>query len=297
MLNLIAVLIFATVCLATLALYQSRQKRSLREIIRGSESGLEQTVPEPERDSFLDRWERAALQAGLGWKRSFYYTVAGAGTGIATMLWLTGSPVLGMMAGATALLGPAIFVFQKQAARRALFGRQLPQALFLAASVLRAGGTLMQAVDSIAAEMPDPMGAEFRRIQAQMRLQVPAHEAMAEAQQRIGLREFAAVVVAARITNEVGGNMAHIFDQVARSIVEAQNARRMVQAFTTEGRMSANVIAALPFVVMGLLMVLSPGYFGPMFESLEGKLVFGLCTGAILFGWYIIRRMVNIRIF
>ena len=114
---------------------------------------------------------------------------------------------------------------------------------------------------------------------------------------RSGLREFAAVVVAARITAEVGGNLAHIFDQVARAIVEAQNARRMVLAFTTEGRMSANVIAALPFVVMGVLYVLSPGYFNPLFESLAGKLIFSICTGSIFLGWYIIRRMVNIRTF
>lgn len=297
MLNLVAVFIFAAVCLGVLALYQTRRKRSLRDIVRGGDSGLEQEPTAPERDAFFDRWEQAALQAGLGWKRSVYYYVAGVSAGLSMLLFLAGFAISGAVLFLIGLIGPYWYVKRLQAARSARFGQQLPQALFLAASVLRAGGTLLQAVDAIALEMPDPIGTEFKRIQQQMRLQVPAHEAMAEAQTRVGVREFAAVVVAARITAEVGGNLAHIFDQIARAILDAQNARRAVQAFTTEGRMSANLIAALPFIVMGLLSVLSPGYFEPFFETWPGRLILLGCLGTILLGWTTIRRMVDIRLF
>jgi tight adherence protein B len=296
LLNLIAVLMFACVCLGALAVYASRQRRSLREILRGGDSGLEQAPAETERESFMDRWEKAALQAGLPWKRNVYYFVAGAGLAIGLPLLVSGNVLTGVPLLLAGLVGPNAYVRRLQEGRRAKFASQLPQALFMASSVLRAGGTLLQAVDSIAAEMPDPMGEEFRRIQQQLRLQVPAHEAMAEAQGRIGVPEFAAVVVAARITAEVGGNLAHVYDQVARSIVDAQNARRTVQAFTTEGRMSANLITALPFVVLGLLQILSPGYFEPLFKDWAGRAVLAGCLGTIALGWYTIRRMVDIRI-
>ena len=298
MLNLIAVLMFTCVCLALIAGYQRRQGRSLRDIVRGGDSGMDQMPTTPaEREGYFDRWERAAMQAGLSWKRNVYYFVAGAGLMLAAALAITNHINGAMLTAAAALLGPHIYVRRLQAKRSAQFAAQLPQALFLAASVLRAGGTLLQAVDSIATEMPNPMGEEFRRIQQQMRLQVPAHEAMAETQARVSVREFAAVVVAARITAEVGGNLAHIYDQVARSIVEAQNARRTVQSFTTEGRMSANIIAGLPFVVLGLLHLVSPGYYEPLFATWPGRLVLAGCFGTIALGWLTIRRMVDIRIY
>lgn len=293
MLNLIAVAVFAAVFLGVLAAYQRRASS-------GSDGDLPPVVgpaPDAGADSFFDRFERAALQAGLRWKRTTYAGIAGGALGAAVLLWLAGRENLAMLVGLAGLVGPNVYVKRAQAARTAIFLRQLPPALFLASSVLRAGGTLLQAVDSIASEMPDPMGAEFRLIQQQMRLQVPAHEAMAQAQQRVGVREFAAVVVAARITAEVGGNLAHIFDQISRAIVDAQNARRMIQSFTTEGRMSANLMAGLPFAVMGLLHLVSPTYFQPLFETWPGRLMLAACVGTIGLGWYTIRRMVDIRMF
>ena len=292
MLNLIAVLMFTCISLALLAYYQARQKRSQKD--PGNEP--DETTSGPERETFMDRWEKAALQAGLPWKRSVYYFIASAGLLLGGALAVTHHTNGALLVTAGALIGPQVYVKRQQARRANQFAAQLPQALFLAASVLRAGGTLLQAVDSIATEMPNPMGEEFRRIQQQMRLQVPAHEAMAQTQARINVREFAAVIVAARITAEVGGNLAHIYDQVARSIVDAQNARRTVQSFTTEGRMSANMIAALPFVVLALLHFLSPGYYDPLFGSWPGRFVLAGCFGTIVFGWWTIRRMVDIRI-
>lgn len=291
MLNLIAVMVFTGVSLCLLAAYYLTRRRQTVE------DGSELPPAEMERETFLDRFETAAMQAGLGWRRTTYVAIAGTALAAAVVLAAVGqtnAAILMALAGPTA---PYLYVKRLQAARAAMFVRQLPAALFLAASVLRAGGTLLQAVDSIAGEMPDPISLEFKRIQQKMRLQVPAHEAMAEAQERIGVREFAAVVVAARITAEVGGNLAHIFDQISRSIVESQNARRMIQSFTTEGRMSANMIAGLPFVVLGLLQVLSPGYFEPLFTTWPGRFVLGACLGTILLGWSTIRRMVDIRLF
>lgn len=288
MLNLIAVLIFACITSLLLALYQ-RRSQSQRQ---GEYDGV---LPDPQ-PSFFERWERAALQAGLSWKRQVYYGAIGLGIALAVLLGATGHLYLAGTALIAGVAVPQVYVQRMRAVRSAQFARQLPQALFLAASVLRGGGTLLNAVDAIAQEMPAPMGDEFRTIQQQMRLQVPAPEAMAQAQARIGVREFAAVVVASRIVAEVGGNLAHIFDEIARSILDAESAQRTVRAFTTEGRMSANLIAALPFIVLGLMQVISPGYFKPLYADWTGRAVLVFCLGTIFAGWRIILRMVDIRI-
>jgi tight adherence protein B len=283
LLNLIALLAFAAAALAILA---SRQRPP----------GAEQQPAQSERATFLEGLERQMRQAGLRWNRMTYYGFLAFGGAIAGLCFAMDRPTEAIFALILAAVSPVLFISRMRAMRQAQIARQLPSSLFLGASVMRAGGTLLQAVDAIAAEMPDPIGAEFKRIQAQMRLQVPAHEAMAEAMERVGVREFAAVVVAARITAEVGGNMAHILDQIARAIMDAQNAARTVQAFTTEGRLSANLLAAMPFLVMGLLQFLSPGYFAPLFSTWPGRILLFLCLGCIGLGYLVIRRMVEIKV-
>jgi tight adherence protein B len=287
MLMLIPVLVFCAACLAAIGVLDFRRARA----------GPGQEPAEPVRQSFLERWEQAAMQAGLPWRRSTYISFAVSGLFLATLLALIGYTVPAVLAAAAGVIGPLQYVQRLRASRAAQLTRQLPQALFLAGSVLRAGGTLLQAVDAVATELPAPLGEEFRRVLEQMLLGMPAHEAMAEAQARIGIGEFAAVVVAVRINAELGGNLAHIFDQIGRAIVDSQNAQRTITAFTTEGRMSANIIAALPFVVMGLMQLLSPGYFEPLFSTWAGRLILGGCVGAIFIGWRTVRRMVTVRPF
>lgn len=295
MLYLIALLVFVWAGLGALAVQLNRGQRRLRDLLPGDDR-LTAPPEQPAREPWLDRWERLALQAGLGWSRWVYLAVAGLAIGGGGLLGLSGMAVPGLLVVGAGTLGPWLYARRLRALRRQLFARQLPPALFLAASVLRAGGTLLQAVEAIAAEMDDPLGAEFRQIRAEMRLQLPAHQAMAGTMARVGVREFAAVVVAARIGTEVGGDLAHLFEEIARAVVDAQNGQRALQALTTEGRMSADLIAALPFIVMGLLHLLSPAYFAPYWESWPGRILLALCLGAIYLGWRIVRRMVDIRI-
>lgn len=292
MLNLIALLLFIAVSLGTLALQQARSRRPLRDLLPGDDLP---TVAGPS-ETWLDRWERLALQAGLGWSRKLYLGLASAGLALAALLTLSGLTGTGLMLALAGLAGPWLYVRRLRDLRAALFARQLPPALFLAASVLRSGGTLLQAVEAIAAEMPEPLGGEFRQIQAKLRLQVPAHQAVAEAHARVHVPEFAAVVVAARLGTEVGGDLARIFEEIGRAVADAQNARQGLRALTTEGRISADLIAAMPLVVMGLLHLVSPGYFAGYWESWTGRMVLSLCLGAIYLGWRTVRRMVEIRI-
>jgi tight adherence protein B len=260
---------------------------------RPAGSGPDQEATPPER--LTAPLERLARLAGLSWTGSTFLTFALAGLLLAGLFALLGQNLAALAAAVAGIFGPTWYVLRLREARNATILRQLPQALFLSASVLRAGGALLQAVDAVATELPAPLGEEFRRVREELLLGVPAYQAMAHAQDRIQQREFAAMVVAVRITAELGGNLAHIFDQIARSVVDSQNARRTLQAFTTEGRTSANLIAALPFAVMGAMQLLNPGYFQPLFTTAVGLAILITCVALIFIGWRIVRRMVQIR--
>lgn len=246
----------------------------------------------PAGPDYWEQLERDARAAGMaGWTaRQFQQAfLLGLGFGVLSFLfelWLPG--LLFMAAG---LVLPRWYVGARRRQRQAQFASQLTRALFLAASTLRAGGTLLQAVEAIAAQMPAPLGEEFRLALQSIQLGTPVPEALEQIQGRMGLHEFAGVAVVARVTSELGGNPAQALERVAQSLLDAEGYRRMLRAYTTEGRLSAGLVTALPFLVMATLHLLTPAYFAPLFGTTAGRVLLGVSLGAIACGWVLIRRI------
>lgn len=253
----------------------------------------QEPVPAPEEPGFLDRLERAAAAAGLRWTRREFLQFILLASGAAVLLAMLGLAVPALVVAAAAWRGPEALLNKRRRQRNEKFSSQLPQALFLATSTLRAGGTLLQAVEAMAEQMPPPLGDEFRLALQAIRLGAPVPEALAGIHARTGLREFGAVVVAARVSNELGGDSALTFERIAQAMMDAESYRRSLKAYTTEGRMSAMLITGLPFGIMGILSVLAPGYFDPLFFSTGGQILLGLCLAGIFTGWTIIRRILS----
>src|SRR6266700_7596905 len=81
----------------------------------------------------------------------------------AAVFMRTNNPTLSALIGAGAAVGPFLFLRFKRSQRFEKFERGLPKALDLMVSALRAGHSLISALESVAKEMPDPIGTEFRK--------------------------------------------------------------------------------------------------------------------------------------
>lgn len=255
--------------------------------------GLNQDpVAAPAAPGYWDRLEQDALAAGMQtWTARQFQQALVLGLGFGFLSFLFDLWLLGLLGVAGGLLGPRWVVNWRRRQRQERFAAQLSKALFLGANTMRAGGTLLQAVEAMATQMPAPLGEEFRIALQSIQLGTPAPEALEQLQARIGLKEFAAVTVVARVTSEVGGNPALAFERVAQSLLDAEGFRRTLKAYTTEGRMSAALVTGLPFLVMGVLALMTPEYFDPLFSTPAGRVVLATCLGAIALGWTLIRRI------
>lgn len=159
-----------------------------------------------------------------------------------------------------AALGPLMYLRHKADKRREGFDEQLPDVLNLMAGGLRTGWGLQQAIDLVVSEGSKPASDEFRRAQIETRLGVPLDRALRSIAERIESEQFDWVCTAVAIQREVGGNLAEVLDNVARSIRDRASLKRQVAALSAEGRISAWILIALPFVVIGGLLVINPQY-------------------------------------
>ena len=165
--------------------------------------------------------------------------------------------------------------------RQRRFADQLGETLQLMSGSLRAGYSLMQAVDAVAREADSPAAEEFGRLVVETRLGRDMSDAMRAMAGRVQCEDFDWVIQAIEIHREVGGDLAEVLDTVAETIRERNQIRRQVQALSAEGRLSAYVLLALPFGVGTFIYLTNPTYLAELTQG--GLLGWGLLgIGALL---------------
>jgi len=201
-------------------------------------------------------------------------------------LILTGRPLTALVLAVVAVVVAAYLVSATASRQRRRFEEQLPDTLGLLATSLRAGYSMLQALDTVAQEAPDPTAREFSRVLNEIRLGRSVAEALQDSAVRMDSVDFDWVVLAFTIQREVGGNLAEVLDTAAQTMLSRTRMRREIRALTAEGRISALVLGSMPLLVAGFLFLVNPDYLTPLLESTLGvtALVFaGLLLVAGLF--------------
>ncbi len=211
-------------------------------------------------------------------------------------LVLTQNIIVGLVVLAICLLAGPALLDQRARQRQRKFTAQLPDMLNLLSGALRAGFSLMQAVDAVSQEIEDPMGKEMRRVVTEARLGRDLEEALEDTAVRTGSADFAWAVMAIRIQREVGGNLAELLMTVAETMVQRERLRREVKSLTAEGRISAIVLGLLPPALAVAMYVINPDYMRPLFHDFTGQLALGLAIVMMIVGFLWMRQVVQIDV-
>lgn len=175
-----------------------------------------------------------------------------------------------------------------------LFSAQLPNAIDSISSSLKAGFSLLQALNSIAETNNPPMSAEIKLVLQDISLGKSYDEAFDKMLERNPNEDLEIMITAILINKETGGNLATILDTVAGTIRERTRLQGEIRSLTAQGRLSGMVLALLPIGVLIFLSFLNPGYIKPLFVDSLGKmlLVAGVCSELI--GFVVIKKIINI---
>jgi tight adherence protein B len=210
---------------------------------------------------------------------------------------LSGSLVLGVLIGALlGWLGTYLVVRVKAARRCSAFADQLPDVLQLIASSLRSGFSLAQALDGVVREGAQPAASEFGRALTEARLGVEVEDALDGVAERMKCRDLAWVVMAVRISREVGGNLAEVLLTTVHTIRERAQLKRQVRALSAEGRMSAYVLIALPIFVAGWFVLVRPQYLRPLYTQPLGIAMLAFAVLGVIVGSWWMSRVVKVEV-
>jgi tight adherence protein B len=217
---------------------------------------------------------------------------------LALLLFLVAgaNPVAALIGLAVGALGPVLYLSLRESRRTAAFLSQLPDTLQLLAGSLSVGYSLPQAVDAVARESSEPVAGELHKALVEARLGLPLEDALDGVATRMRSRDFGWVVMAIRIQRQVGGNLSEVLTNAANTLRERDYLRRQVKVLSAEGRLSALILYALPFVFAGYLSLVRPGYVAPLFTDPLGIVMVVVGCVLLVIGGLWLRRAIRVEV-
>ena len=237
-------------------------------------------------------------QADLNWSAGRLLVLCAAGFVIPTyvLLQATNNPLLAFASGAAVSLLPFGFVLVKRNRRFSAFEKNLPEALDLMVSGLRAGHSLLAAMALVARECPAPICGEFKIAFEEQNYGLEMKVALENLIKRVPLQDLKITTTAILIQKESGGNLAEVLDKTGYVIRERFRLKRQIMVHTASGRLTGLILTLLPVVLGVGIYFVDPGMISILWHRDIGIKLMWAAAGLIVLGGFVIWKIVDIDV-
>lgn len=206
------------------------------------------------------------------------------------------NPIFAVAGGVGGFFAPRFYLSIAQGQRLTKFNNQLGDTLNLMVNGLRAGYSVLQAMEAVSREMPAPMSVEFGRVVREVQLGLTVEQSLDNMLRRVTSEDMDMVVTAINVQREVGGNLGEILEVISHTIRERVRIKGEVKTLTAQGMMTGYVISGVPVVLFLLIFVINRPYAVRLFEFPcgVGMLVCGIIL--IVSGFTIMMKIVQIEV-
>ena len=210
--------------------------------------------------------------------------------------YVFGSDLLAVGLAVPAGVGSVYFYLRRRRARRiAAFSEQFPDAIDVIVRGLRAGHPFRVALGLVSREMSDPVGSEFGIVADEIMFGLDQSVAVENLGSRVGQGDLSFFATAINIQSQTGGNLAEILTRLSRLLRNRSKLRLKIRALSSEGRLSAVALSLAPFVLFGIISLISPDYFFSVRDHPIIPMVTGVAAALLIIGNIIMYRMVNFK--
>ncbi len=195
-----------------------------------------------------------------------------------------------------AFFGPRFYVRILRRRRLKAFNNQLSDTINLMVNGIRAGYSVMQAMEAVSREMGPPISDEFARVVQEVQFGIGLEEAMDHMLRRVPSEDLDMMITAINVQREVGGNLAEVLDSISFTIRERVRIKGEIRALTGQSRASGYMIAMVPAVLTAIIYLINPEFMGRLFEDVCGLVMVGVAVLGIILGFVAINKVVQIEV-
>jgi len=235
-------------------------------------------------------------QSGMRFEgfRSVLYIVAIVLSGFISFFLLGFHPIFSLIFGILLAFFLVVVLIARARNRRIKkFISQLPDALDVAVRSLSAGHPLSTSISLVSREMADPLGSEFGIMSDEMTYGVDINTATINMATRVGADELNLLAISLGIQRGAGGNLSEILTNLADMLRRRAMMKAKIKSLSAEGRMTSWFMLGFPFFLYGMIRLIRPDYFDPLWASDYAHIFVIVAISIMTVGMLILRKIVN----
>ena len=246
----------------------------------------------------MERLGRIIAQAGHAipaYRLVMTGVLAGAAVTLLTW-WAFRQPLPSLGAGIAMGAAPFVKVLRDRARRLARFEEQFPEAVDLMKRALRAGHPFNETLRLVSEEMDGPVAKEFGITFADLNYGNDLRRSLLGMLERVPSIMVMVLITSVLVQRETGGNLTEILDKIAAVVRARFRFQRRVQTLSAEGRLSAWVLALVPFGLFLVISVITPDYLPVLIEQPVGHRLITIAMVLMVIGIFWMRKIIRIRV-
>jgi tight adherence protein B len=211
--------------------------------------------------------------------------------------WLILRNILGgILLAAITIIVPPMLLDRAIAKRQQKFHNQLLDVLLLITGAVKAGYSLMQALDLAVKEIPAPASEEFGRVLREIRFGISLEGSLFNLVERMASDDIQIVVTAIIINSQVGGNLSTVLDSTISTIRDRMHLVGEIRSLTSYAQYVGNFLSLMPFIMGFILFLMAPDFFAPVKTSLVTQVILVMALFGLIIGNIWIRKIVKIKV-
>ncbi|MBF0542997.1 MAG: type II secretion system F family protein [Candidatus Riflebacteria bacterium] len=208
--------------------------------------------------------------------------------------------IYGLIMGLIGFIAPQIWLSMRKGARLLAFKNQILDTLITMSNGMKAGYSLLQAMEMVAREGSPPMSTELKRVIKENSLGMNLEDALKALNDRVESEDWDLVTTVVLIQRQVGGNLSEILDKIGFTLRQRMKLKGDIATKTAQAKASGAMVGALPFGIGFMIYLINPKFISMLWTFKMGffrgwfVIVFGLIWEVI--GMFIIMKIVDIEV-
>ncbi|MFC1631572.1 type II secretion system F family protein [Candidatus Omnitrophota bacterium] len=215
--------------------------------------------------------------------------------GLAVFIFLK-NILLVMLAAGLGVILPTIVIKIMGTMRVNKFSSQLVDGLMVLSSSLKGGLSLLQALEVLVEEMPEPISQEFSLVLRETQMGIPLDESLERLNKRIQSEELNLIITAIDIARETGGNLTEPFEKLMFTLRERDKLLGKVKTLTLQAKLQGVLMSLMPIVFAIVVFYTNPGFLQLMVSDPRGKLMLIVAGVLEIVGCFLLFKLSKVEV-
>ena len=185
-----------------------------------------------------------------------------------------------------------IYLYFREKRRKKLIETEILRAIIIMNNAFKSGKSILQAVELAANKLPEPICDEFKKIHHDISFGMNVDKVFERFAKRVDIEEVKYISSSLTILSKTGGNIVKVFSSIEKTLFAKKKLKEELKNLTASSNLLVKILLFIPVIFVGIIYLLNPRYFDPMFETTLGYIIFCIIFLIfILYAWFIEKIM------